>query len=113
MKCGHILVVMTSHAPGGAGRGLVALIRAYQLTLSAVTGRTCRHLPSCSEYAADAVARHGAWRGFWLGLSRVSRCHPWGSQGLDPVPERLPDQGWRFWRYGRWSGRHIEERFPE
>ncbi|QPC41288.1 membrane protein insertion efficiency factor YidD [Kaustia mangrovi] len=96
-----------------AGRAMLGLIRLYQLTLSAVMGRTCRHMPSCSEYAAEAVRRHGAWRGFWLGFSRVARCHPWGSHGLDPVPDSLPDHGWRFWRYGRWTGRHITERFED
>ncbi len=81
---------------------LLGLIRFYQLTLSSVMGRTCRHLPTCSEYASDAIRMHGAWRGFWLGASRVLRCHPWGSEGFDPVPAELPDYGWRFWRYGRW-----------
>lgn len=103
-------------ATGRAGPGamlLTGLIRAYQLTLSGVMGRTCRHMPSCSEYAREAIVRHGAWRGFWLGVSRVSRCHPWGSHGLDPVPESLPDHGLRFWRYGRWTGRHIAQGFHE
>ncbi|WP_432807414.1 membrane protein insertion efficiency factor YidD [Rhodoligotrophos ferricapiens] len=66
-------------------------------------GRTCRHLPSCSEYGIEALRRHGAWRGGWLTISRLSRCHPWGTHGFDPVPERLPDHGWCFWRYGSWS----------
>lgn len=87
---------------GPAEKALLGLIRLYQLTLSSVMGRTCRHLPTCSEYASDAIRVHGAWRGLWLGLSRVSRCHPWGSEGFDPVPAELPDHGWRFWRYGRW-----------
>jgi len=87
--------------PGVTGRVLLGVIRAYQLTLSSLIGRTCRHLPTCSEYAAEAIRRHGAWAGCWLGLFRVARCHPWGSEGFDPVPERIPAHGWRVWRYRR------------
>ena len=94
----------TRPATGHIVGSLMALIRLYQLTLSSVMGRPCRHLPTCSDYAMEAIDRHGAWRGFWLGLSRTLRCHPWGSQGFDPVPNELPDHGWRFWRYGRWRG---------
>jgi len=95
---------MTDGGPAGAGpslaaRAMLAAIRAYQLTLSFIMGRWCRHLPTCSEYTATAIGTHGAWAGFWLGLSRVGRCHPWGSHGFDPVPETLPAHGWRFWRY--------------
>ena len=75
---------------GPVARLMLALIRAYQLTLSALIGRHCRHLPSCSAYAAEAIARHGAWAGFWLGLFRVGRCHPWGTHGFDPVPDQVP-----------------------
>ncbi|MGE4244706.1 MAG: membrane protein insertion efficiency factor YidD [Parvibaculaceae bacterium] len=89
-------------SPDLVGSLMLGLIRAYQLTLSALIGRRCRHLPTCSEYAMGAIRLHGAWRGFWLGLARVLRCHPWGSEGFDPVPETLPDHGWRFWRYGKW-----------
>jgi uncharacterized protein len=96
--------------PGLAVRGL---IRAYQLTFSAIFGRTCRHLPSCSEYADEAIARHGLWPGLWMALARFWRCRPLGSHGLDPVPEALPARAAWFtpWRYGHWSGRHIEHRF--
>jgi uncharacterized protein len=48
----------------------------------------CRFVPSCSSYALEAFERHGAVRGVWLSLRRLSRCHPWGGSGLDPVPER-------------------------
>jgi uncharacterized protein len=65
-------------------------IRAYQLTLSAIAGAHCRHLPSCSAYMDEAIARHGLWAGGWLGLARFLRCHPWGTSGFDPVPEKLP-----------------------
>ncbi len=74
---------------------LLFLIRVYQLTLSAIMGRRCRYLPTCSDYARSAIEKHGAWRGFWLGLSRVSRCHPWGGDGYDPVPEVYEGPVWR------------------
>ena len=61
-------------------------IRVYQWTLSPLLGVNCRYAPSCSAYAAEAIATHGAARGFWLALRRVSRCHPWGGSGYDPVP---------------------------
>jgi hypothetical protein len=68
-------------------RTVLALVRAYQLARSGrPTG--CRYLPSCSEYAVEAVDRHGAGRGTWLAVRRISRCGPWGGHGIDPVPER-------------------------
>jgi putative membrane protein insertion efficiency factor len=63
----------------------VVLIRLYQLVLSPFTRGACRFEPSCSEYARQAIERHG-WRGFGLSLRRLSRCHPLGSSGFDPVP---------------------------
>lgn len=93
--------------PKTPGRLLgIALIRFYQLTLSGFIGNTCRHLPTCSEYAYEAVARHGLWKGGWLALFRVSRCGPGGTCGIDNVPAELaPDLAswapWRFWRVGR------------
>ena len=67
---------------------LRALIRVYQLFISPVLGPSCRYLPSCSDYAAEAIQRHGALVGTWLALKRLARCHPWGGSGYDPVPER-------------------------
>jgi hypothetical protein len=69
------------------GRALVGLIRAYQLVR---TGRStgCRFIPSCSEYAVEAVETHGALRGAALTARRLSRCTPWGGHGVDPVPDR-------------------------
>jgi putative membrane protein insertion efficiency factor len=89
------------------------LIRTYRLTLSAFAGRSCRYFPSCSEYTEEAIGRFGLWAGGWLGLSRILRCNPWGASGIDPVPEQLPaDSRWYIpWRYGRWTGRHIVDRF--
>jgi len=101
----------TALRQAGAGRPqspaiLIArvLIRAYQLTLSAFFGRTCRHLPTCSEYADEAIAAFGIWAGSWMTLARLWRCRPFGSHGHDPVPGILP-AGCRWytpWRYGRW-----------
>lgn len=66
---------------------LIALIRAYQYLLSPLLGSHCRFHPSCSRYAAEAIEVHGALRGGWLALRRLSRCHPWHPGGYDPVPD--------------------------
>ena len=68
--------------------GLRALIRAYQLLVSPWISPHCRYAPSCSAYAQEALARHGACTGGWLALKRLARCHPWGGSGFDPVPEK-------------------------
>jgi uncharacterized protein len=93
----------------GAPRRLVRqgahlAIRGYQLTLSGLVGRQCRHLPSCSEYADEAIRRHGLWAGGWMGFSRLCRCGPFGTSGLDFVPAALPPSGawYKPWAYGRW-----------
>ncbi len=65
---------------------LLALIRAYQYVLRPLLGANCRFYPSCSEYAREAVALHGAGRGSWLAACRVCRCHPYHPGGFDPVP---------------------------
>jgi putative membrane protein insertion efficiency factor len=65
---------------------LRAMIRVYQLLISPLLGPRCRFMPSCSAYAAEAIAVHGPARGLWLGARRVLRCHPWGDGGYDPVP---------------------------
>jgi putative membrane protein insertion efficiency factor len=62
------------------------LIRAYQLLLSPFLGNHCRFTPSCSQYASEAIARHGALRGGWLAIKRIGRCHPLCDGGHDPVP---------------------------
>ncbi|HJU32206.1 MAG TPA: membrane protein insertion efficiency factor YidD [Hyphomicrobiaceae bacterium] len=83
-----------------------APIHAYRWTLKPLIGWECRHLPTCSEYAIDAIDLNGAWRGAWLGASRICRCHPWGSSGFDPVPD-IRGERHRLapWRYGRWRVR--------
>jgi putative membrane protein insertion efficiency factor len=68
------------------GRLLILLIQLYRYTISPVLGPNCRYTPSCSEYAVEAVRRHGPWHGGWLTIRRLSRCHPWGGCGHDPVP---------------------------
>lgn len=82
------------------------LIRFYQLTFSGLVGRQCRYAPTCSDYADEAIRRHGLWPGFWLALARLSRCHPLGGAGYDPVPDRLDSRGHWYvpWRYGVWHG---------
>ena len=80
-------------SPASAVRALLlGLIRLYQLTLSPWLGRQCRYEPTCSQYAAEALTRHGVRRGFWLAAKRLGRCQPWGRSGYDPVPqlEELP-----------------------
>lgn len=86
------------------------LIRIYHYSLSAFVGRTCRHLPTCSEYADIAIGRFGLWRGAWMALARFWRCRPFGTHGFDPVPEILPiDARWyRPWRYGRWASIQLD-----
>jgi uncharacterized protein len=82
---------------------LKAPIQLYRYTLSGLIGRQCRHLPTCSEYALEAIDKNGPWRGFWLALARVSRCQPWGSSGYDPVPDISREtHALMPWRYGRW-----------
>ena len=73
--------------PGPGGRVLTALIHAYQ---AARSGRPtgCRYLPSCSEYAIEAIEMHGSARGSALAARRIARCTPWGGHGIDPVPDR-------------------------
>jgi len=84
----------------------IALVRLYQLTLSGFIGGHCRHLPTCSEYAYEAIARHGLWAGGWLALFRLIRCGPFGTHGFDPVPEKLPAYlcwylPWAYWPIGK------------
>jgi uncharacterized protein len=86
-----------------------AAVKAYRLTLSPLIGLNCRHLPTCSQYADEALERHGFWAGGWMTLARVLRCQPFGTSGLDFVSDRLPPRARWFlpWRYGRWRGTNI------
>jgi putative membrane protein insertion efficiency factor len=67
-------------------RMLRGVIRLYQLVLSPILPPSCRYLPSCSDYAIEALASHGVVAGLWLAARRLARCHPWGGSGYDPVP---------------------------
>ena len=93
-----------------AGVCLKLPIYAYRYTLSTLIGQRCRHLPTCSEYALDAIDRNGAWRGFWLTVSRLLRCNPWGTSGFDPAPDIRDEHHpvWAAWRYGRWRARDLD-----
>ena len=66
---------------------LIGIIKAYRLLISPWFGTACRFAPGCSSYTQEAIARHGAVRGIWLGARRIARCHPWGGSGYDPVPD--------------------------
>lgn len=65
---------------------ILALLRFYQYAISPMTPPSCRYVPSCSQYAVEAVRRYGAYKGGYLAAKRLARCHPWGGSGHDPVP---------------------------
>jgi len=65
---------------------LLGLIKIYQYGISPLIGPKCRYTPTCSHYAAEALKKHGLFKGFILAVKRISRCHPWGGSGYDPVP---------------------------
>lgn len=67
-------------------RALLFLLRAYRYVLSPWLGNQCRFAPTCSQYAIEAIERFGPWRGSWLAVRRLLRCHPWNAGGWDPVP---------------------------
>ncbi|MPZ56436.1 MAG: membrane protein insertion efficiency factor YidD [Rhizobiales bacterium] len=94
---------LVQQAPRAAARAMVKL---YRFGIAPLIGMNCRHLPTCSEYADEALARYGLWAGGWMTLARLLRCHPWGTSGLDFVPPQRPSGAhWYFpWRYGRWRG---------
>jgi uncharacterized protein len=87
------------------------VIRAYQLTLSSIIGAHCRHLPTCSAYMDEAIARHGLWAGGAMGVARFLRCNPWGTSGFDPVPDALPSKArwWLPWTYSNHSHQGLGE----
>ena len=84
--------MVEGHPQRGPGRRsltvrmMVGAIQAYQATVSAFRTSPCRYLPTCSEYARVAIEAYGPWKGGWLGVRRLARCHPWGGHGFDPVP---------------------------
>jgi hypothetical protein len=106
------LLPQIGRAPALAAR---ALVKAYRHTLSPWIGLDCRHLPTCSAYAEEALDRFGLWAGGWMTLARLCRCHPFGTSGLDFVPPSLPPRvRWYLpWRYGRWRGTNAEIAPPQ
>lgn len=70
-------------------RLLILPIRFYQRAISPLTPPACRFTPTCSQYMVEAIERHGALKGFYLGVRRILRCHPWGGSGYDPVPDEF------------------------
>ena len=84
--------MVEAHRQRGAGRNslvarvMILAIQGYQGTVAAFRTSPCRYLPTCSEYARVAIEAYGPWRGGWLGVRRLARCHPWGGHGFDPVP---------------------------
>ncbi len=65
---------------------LILLVRFYQICISPYTPSACRFVPTCSQYAIEALRKYGPLKGGWLTMKRLSRCHPWGGSGYDPVP---------------------------
>lgn len=65
---------------------LILPVKIYQLVLSPILPNSCRYTPTCSHYMVAAIQKHGPLKGLWLGIKRISRCHPWGGHGHDPVP---------------------------
>lgn len=74
------------------GKGLQAIligfVKLYQAVLSPFLGPSCRHVPTCSNYTIEAIEEWGVLKGTWLGIKRISKCHPWGTSGYDPVPKK-------------------------
>jgi putative membrane protein insertion efficiency factor len=64
----------------------ILLIRLYQVVISPLTPATCRFEPTCSHYSVEAIQKHGVFKGILLSIKRISKCHPWGKSGYDPVP---------------------------
>jgi len=94
----------TKPPPSLAARLAILLVQLYRHTLSALMGRQCRYLPTCSEYAVDALRLHGFAIVSIMALARISRCGPFGGDGYDPVPQAPPAgaRWWLPWRYGVW-----------
>jgi len=67
---------------------LLGLVYFYKFAISPLTPASCRHEPTCSTYTIEALKTHGPFKGLWLGIRRISKCHPWGTHGYDPVPPK-------------------------
>jgi hypothetical protein len=102
-SCGIVRPAHAGHETGPVDRTILAALRVYKTLLSPLFAGSCRYLPSCSDYMAEAVERHGALAGTALGLRRLAGCHPLGGSGLDPVPEQKP------WRALVSRREHVEQ----
>ncbi len=71
---------------------LVLFIKLYQILISPILGQNCRYLPTCSEYTVQSLQKHGIIKGLELSIKRISKCHPWGSHGYDPVPKKIKEK---------------------
>ena len=107
-------------SPGEAARSVAkaiakAPVHAYRWTLKPLIGWECRHLPTCSEYALEAIDRNGAWRGAWLALSRICRCHPWGNARVRSRARHQPHAAsvgaLALWPVGLAPGKPIAARY--
>ena len=67
----------------------ILIIRAYQLVISPILGSNCRFMPTCSEYALESLKAYGLIKGIYLTIKRIGKCHPWGSNGYDPIPTKM------------------------
>lgn len=77
------------------GSFFILLIRIYQGAISPYLMPSCRYTPTCSAYGVEAIRLHGPFKGGWLALKRISRCHPWGGSGYDPVPGSKEAEEWK------------------
>ena len=89
---------MRTSSPNGVVRAVIALINGYRHMVSPLRPATCRFMPTCSQYAVDALTEYGLLRGGWLAVARLGKCGPWHRGGWDPIPEAAGD-GWQ--RAGR------------
>ncbi len=71
---------------------LIIIVKIYQLFISPIIGQNCRYLPTCSEYSVECLRQFGLLKGLSLSFKRISKCHPWGNHGYDPVPNKLEDK---------------------
>jgi len=74
-------------------------VKFYQWFISPLLPQSCRHIPTCSNYAVEALKKHGIFKGTWLAITRLSKCHPWGTTGYDPVPEK----GYKIFKFKKYN----------